>query len=93
MIAAAARRRARHMRCEKKGGKTRNNYRAETCLSLGNASQNVKQPGAPAGNRNAFKHGWHSAKRLALRRRCKALVRDTHLLIAAMKALYPRVRS
>ncbi|HXC55464.1 MAG TPA: hypothetical protein VNU97_09225 [Rhizomicrobium sp.] len=92
VVAAAASRRARHTLCGKKGQKTRNNYLAESDLSHGNGLENAKRPGAPGGNRNAFKHGRHSAWRLAFRRYRKELVRDTYVLLTALKAHRRTVR-
>lgn len=37
-----------------------------------------RSPGAPKGNRNAFKHGWYSAEAIARRR-------EISRLLAAMK--------
>jgi uncharacterized protein YjcR len=38
-------------------------------------------PGAPKGNKNAFKHGRYSAEAIAHRRKIAALLRDTRVLI------------
>jgi hypothetical protein len=40
-------------------------------------------PGAPKGNRNAFRHGRYSAKAIANRREVAALVRSMRALTAA----------
>jgi hypothetical protein len=40
-------------------------------------------PGAPKGNRNAFRHGRYSAKAIASRREVAALVRSMRALTAA----------
>ncbi|MFL0418416.1 HGGxSTG domain-containing protein [Sphingomonas sp. 179-I 2A4 NHS] len=39
-----------------------------------------KSTGAPKGNRNAWKHGMHSAEAIQERRRLRALLRDARLL-------------
>lgn len=40
-----------------------------------------KSPGAPKGNRNAWKHGMHSAEMLNERRRFTELIREARELI------------
>ncbi|HEX4301623.1 MAG TPA: hypothetical protein VHZ78_02435 [Rhizomicrobium sp.] len=84
VIAAAARRRPRHFRLEKKSPKARNNYIAETDLSLGKSSS---KPGAKTGNRNALKHGLHSARRIAHRRHIRHLRGDVQMLLGLLKSL------
>jgi hypothetical protein len=46
-----------------------------------------KSPGAPKGNRNAFKHGGYTADAIALRRKIAALTRTINALTkSAVKA-------
>jgi hypothetical protein len=84
-IAAAHRRTPRHLR--RRAKESENNYIAESIVRPRKRSQNRRRPGAAAGNLNAFKHGAFTAERLAFRRYCWALIRETRALLK-LRALF-----
>ena len=52
-----------------------------------------KSPGAPKGNRHAFRHGGYAAEALASRREVAALIRAMRALAGAAEGIEPSVPS